>query len=927
MLCIDQPDIVCFTEILPKNFNFAVQLPELQVKDYDCFTNLNCASVHRGVVIYVKSVLRAQEVVTKEMSSVSECVFVEIALDDGDKLLVGNVYRSPNSEKGNNDKLNQLLCDITENRTHVLVTGDFNHPEIDWQTMTTPSSMDQKHVAAVFLETVRDTFLFQHVTEPTHYRGDNTPNVLDLVFSNEEAMIRNLSHCAPLGKSHHQVLCFDFVCSLTSQGTREAKYNYMKGDFVKLRAYVSGQDLLSQIQGKSVSDAWSCFKETLDAGIAQFIPRSRNGNPNKPKKPPWGYRAMAILKKKRLTYQRYLETRDGKDYLAYARARNKAKGECRKAVKEHEQSIAREAKKNPKAFFAYSRSKTKVREGVSDLKDSSGEKVSDDKMKANILNDFFCSVFTKENLDNLPHLEPRLDSDIPKLENIVFSRDDVLKKLKNLDPSKSCGPDGLHPRLLKELAEELADPIAELFTISFAEGKLPHQWKDANVTPLFKKGDKSEAGNYRPVSLTSILCKIMEAIVRDSIVEHMEANGCVSKCQHGFLAKRSCVSNLLSVLDKWTEFLDEGTPVDVIYLDFAKAFDSVPHERLLVKLESYGITSHVAAWVRDFLTGRRQRVRINDCFSNWSSVTSGVPQGSVLGPVLFVLYINDLPEVVKSLCEMYADDTKVFSPVLTDEQRKKLQGDLDSLVEWADKWQLRFNADKCKVLHLGYGNPEFEYDMKRHASDERVTLGATEVEKDLGVQVDKDLKFATHIESQVNKANKILGLIRRSYQFLDAQSMKLLFSALVRPHLECANTIWFPKFEKDKKLIEGVLQRATRLIPHLKSLDYEERLKRLDIPSMKYRRDRGDMIEVFKHLNGYYTVNQKLLVRDVDSVTRGHEFKLEKRRGKTTLRLHFFGFRVVNAWNALPASVAEAPNLQTFKSRLDALWKDRKFCS
>lgn len=894
---------------------------------YVCFTNIGEDHAHRGVVIYTKCGLKAQQVSTEDIREVVESVWVEIPLRNDEKLLVGNVYRSPHSSEMNNNRLNKLLCDMSKDRSHVLITGDFNHPEIDWISETT--SVNAEHKAAEFLDTVHDTFLHQHVCKPTHYRGEQTPNVLDLIFSSEEGMVKNLRHMAPLGKSHHHVLQFDFVCYTPSYRSNEAKFNFAKGNYDKLRSYVRGQDLLSQIQGKCVSEAWSCFKKTLDEGISQCIPKSRVGTPNGPKRPPWGYRAMAKIKKKRHAYQRYLETREGKDYLAYARARNQAKGACRKAVKEHEQAIAKEVKKNPKAFYAYARSKMKTKEGVSDLVDDKGQKVSDDKGKADILNNFFCSVFTKENLDGIPSADSVLGPEKSKLETIAFSSEAVLKKLKSLDPCKACGPDGLHPRLLKELAEELAEPLSVLFTISLEEGKLPETWKDANVTPLFKKGDKSAAGNYRPVSLTSVLCKIMEALIRDSVVLHMESNGLVSEHQHGFIAKRSCVTNLLSVLDKWTELLDEGMPVDVIYLDFAKAFDSVPHVRLLRKLESFGITSHVSSWIQDFLVGRRQRVRINGNYSDWAPVASGVPQGSVLGPVLFVLYINDLPDAVHSLCEMYADDTKMFSSVETEELRVKLQSDLDNLVNWADHWQLRFNADKCKVLHLGRNNPKHQYVMRKHGSEDKVTLGTTQVEKDLGVHVDDELKFSIHIQTQVSKANKILGLIRRSYQHLDRNSVKMLFTALVRPHLEFANVAWSPRFKKDKKLIEGVLRRASKLVPELKELEYEQRLQRMGLPSMQYRRDRGDMIEVFKLTHDMYNVNMKQDLFDLDtsSVTRGHKYKLTKHRWNSSLRQQFFTFRVVDKWNMLPASVVEAPTLQVFKNRLDGAWSHLQFKS
>ena len=212
------------------------------------------------------------------------------------------------------------------------------------------------------------------------------------------------------------------------------------------------------------------------------------------------------------------------------------------------------------------------------------------------------------------------------------------------------------------------------------------------------------------------------------------------------------------------------------------------HERLLAKLKSYGVTDKVNNWIRGFLKDRRQRVKVNGTLSDWVEVTSGVTQGSVLGPVLFVVFINDLPEVVKSLCSMYADDTKIYRSVDTVHDCVRLQNDLDNLTAWAEKWQMKFNADKRQVFQLRHKNEKHVYEMKTSEGEGRVKLSSLSMERDLGVHIDSELKFSKHVEIQTNKANKILGLVRRSYEYLDRESMRLLFTALVRPHLEFANS-------------------------------------------------------------------------------------------------------------------------------------------
>ena len=301
---------------------------------------------------------------------------------------------------------------------------------------------------------------------------------------------------------------------------------------------------------------------------------------------------------------------------------------------------------------------------------------------------------------------------------------------------------------------------------SLEEEKLPQCWNDAHVRPIFKKGTKSSRSNYRPVSLTSVVCKQMEAIVRDHVTNHILVNNLLTDCQHGFVPGRSCGTQLLRCLDIWTDLLDQGHCLDVIYLDFSKAFDSVPHKRLLEKMRGYGITGSTLGWCKDFLSGRRQRVVINGEMSEWREVLSGVPQGSVIGPTMFVLFINDMPEAVHCFIQMFADDAKIFQTMATDDDFTNFSNDLHSLQAWANTWQMVFNAKKCKVLHLGNSNPLHEYSM------ESTTLEAITEEKDLGVIVDDKLKFDRHAEAQTNKANKILGLIRRSFDYLDKESLQ-----------------------------------------------------------------------------------------------------------------------------------------------------------
>nr|VZH97091.1 unnamed protein product [Spirometra erinaceieuropaei] len=261
----------------------------------------------------------------------------------------------------------------------------------------------------------------------------------------------------------------------------------------------------------------------------------------------------------------------------------------------------------------------------------------------------------------------------PVLDSILFPAAAVERELKNLKEAKSSGPDNIPAKFLKELANELSKPLAHIFRSSFELGRLPSEWKTANIFPIYKGGARTNANNYRPVSLTCICCKIMEAIVKKATMEFLEQGHLISDLQHGFRQNRSCLSSLLLSTEQWTRALDEDGRVDVIYTDFKKAFDSVPHKRLIYKLSEIGIRGTLLTWITDFLTGRSQTVCIEASRSTPTPVLNGVPQGSVLGPLLFLVYINDCVDDLGCSAIMFADDVKLWRPIRSDADRHRFR--------------------------------------------------------------------------------------------------------------------------------------------------------------------------------------------------------------------------------------------------------------
>ena len=555
--------------------------------------------------------------------------------------------------------------------------------------------------------------------------------------------------------------------------------------------------------------------------------------------------------------------------------------------------------------------KLKRSTGISNLVKPDGNITESDEEKAELLNSFFSSVFTKEDTNNIPSLNKRNNNQF--ICDTILTRQAVQNKLNKLDTSKSTGPDKIPALILKTLSLEISLPLTIIYNKSLEEGTLPKDWKVAEVTGIFKKGSKSDPGNYRPVSLTSIICKVLESFVKNSIQEYMETNKFFTDCQHGFRGKRSCVTQLLEAMNDFTNLIDNSNCIDVIYMDFAKAFDKVPHQRLLNKMSAYGIEGNLLKWISSFLSERCQRVKVNNSYSSFSTVNSGIPQGSVLGPLLFVIFINDLPENVFNLCKIFADDTKIYND---DSKHEELQRDLLALLKWSDKWQLKFNSSKCSVLHIGRRNKRNVYYMDQ---EKTIILNSTESEKDVGVTFTENFKFDKHIGNIVNKANQMTGIIKRSFSYLDVPMFTKLFKSIVRPHLEYANVIWHPVYKKQQFKLECVQRRATKILKELKDFTYSERLKALDLPSIKYRQIRADLIQSYKILHDIDNIKKEdfFELSNTNITRNSHHLKLFKPYAKSMVRSNFLPNRIIDLWNKLSPSCRDSTNMLSFKKSVD----------
>ena len=650
--------------------------------------------------------------------------------------------------------------------SHIFLCGDFNLPGIKWEE-NQPVGLTRD--ASLMRNLQQEVSLQQLVDIPT--RGSH---ILDLLFTNSIHSIDGVEVVDGIPGSDYDAVRFSFKASKPSiLRHKRHSYNFKKANFDQFRDLLSIIPWNSCFLGDSIEDAWMKFKDLLITAADQCIPRVAL----KPRKRlNWlSDDTLRMIRRKRWSYKVAKCTRKDNDYRRYRAVSNAVHDATRGDHRNHQEEITSNLHNDPRCFWRWLKNIRGGKPSITNL-NFQNKVLTSASDKAVALNSYFCSVFTKETTTNLGKLRDVLLQSRSEeiIATVLIGENEVYEELCKINPNKACGPDDIPGRLLKQGAAWIADPL------SLWAGTLPDDWRKANVTPIFKKGSRHSLSNYRPVSLTSLVVKVLERLIHAGVSEFFASNNKLCPSQHGFRKGHSCQTQLLATVHDWASSLDKRTSTHAVFLDFSKAFDSVPHQRLLLKLENMGVRGSLLDWFRVFLSNRHQRVLVDGYSSDWKPVTSGVPQGSILGPLLFLAYVNDIGDNLKSSVRLFADDCTIYKQVQKLSDCELLQADLDSLFHWSQTWQLNFNLSKCKVIRLTNKRNLTQYTYRIN----NVPLDWVSTFKYLGVKLNCKLSWVDHVTEVTLKASRVLNILRRSLRGCSKDAKVKAYTALVRPHLE-----------------------------------------------------------------------------------------------------------------------------------------------
>jgi hypothetical protein len=725
--------------------------------------------------------------------------------------------------------------------TDFFIAGDFNLPELLWINKEPykqyPSMVDfnlsHLHISNFMAE--------QNCFQLNIFRNYNN-RILDLFFTNKRdcQLFATSDILLPIDP-HHPPFCVSFVYTTRQtyiQPKPFLRYCYKNADFDKIINELANTNWDELFLYKEASAMVSIFYKKIYDIIDCYVPKHKS-NHKAASYPAWfSMKLINIYNKKNQAWINMKKYSSQSNYSIYSIYRKKFKILSEKCYKAYMAKVENGVNDNVKYFWKYVSRRRILSDIPSSVRYESDVSSSPDEC-CELFSRFFQSVFQPSSVTNDLSIDdlsitPDNVTDV-YLQNITVSRAQVRKVLRNLDISKGAGTDNLPGVFFKKTSSVIDLPLTSIYNKCLSDGIFPNIWKSARIVPVHKDGSKADVTNYRPISILPILSKVFERLVHDAIYPHL--HNIILQEQHGFVKRRSTITNLLLYTSDLFLSLEANIQTDSIYTDFRKAFDTVDHKILLQKIAFNGIRGNLWRWFKSYISNRTQKVVIKGSESEVAKVTSGVPQGSILGPLLFVIFINDVKKCFKhSRVLLYADDLKIYRKINNVDDQSLLQEDLNRFDHYCSQNHLQLSLNKCKLI---------TFTKKIKINEFNYSLGGKSLTrvsniKDLGITLDSKLHFDIHIQNIIRKAFKMYGFVMRSScEFKNPDTLKYLFKSLIRPQLEYGVSIWNPFYEKYNYSIEMVQKKFLRRIGHKfyrKRLSYIILLKKCNLLDLKSRR-------------------------------------------------------------------------------------------
>ena len=910
-------DILCFTESwLDPNVNDS----ELMLDNFNVpfrFDRQDRAG--GGVIVYTKDHLYCKRRNDLEIQGI-ECVWLEIT-EKNEKYLIGTFYRPPNCLTNTWNLIDESIeLAIDTQIKNIIITGDFNENQLH-KTDTKISYISANYN------------LHQLILEPTSI-AENSATLIDLLITNNPHIIIYSGVCEPFLdvniRYHRPIVALLHSEKRTISNLKRKIWLYDQGDYSTLRDKISSMpwDLIFQNQ-IGIDNIVKTFTSILLEIAAETIPNRiitvRNGDL------PWISTELRKLMRKRDRLRKKAKQKNSDYYWSkFKSIRNKVVDSLRTAKRTYHSKLCDKIKGNKfgsKDWWNLVKQVSNISQkshGIKILVSDNDEIITDDHNKANALNNFFASqTYIDDSQATLPELPNHENGpNIPILDNIVLTERNVEDILKTLDTSKAMGPDLINPRILMEASRELSVPLCMLFNISLHMNIFPSQWKIANVIPVFKKNDPQKVNNYRPISLLCIISKVFEKCIYKYLHNFILDNNLLSSHQSGFRKGDSTINQLLFLYNEFSRALDEGKEVRTVFFDISKAFDRVWHKGLLHKIESLGIKGNLLLWVKSYLSGRKQRVVINGKESTVLDLRAGVPQGSILGPLFFLIFINDIVNDIGCRIKLFADDTSLYIIIEhPDTAAQILNEDLEKVRNWSKTWLVSFNPQKTETLLISrkanqIHHPPLYFDG--------IPIKEVTNHKHLGLIFNNTCHWGQHIDYIIDKAYKKLNILRSLKFDLDRLTLQIMYFSFIRPILEYGDIIFdnCPSYYSEK--LEKINIEAARVVTGAtKLVSINTLYNECGWETLEKRREKHKLIQFYKMKNSFTPEYLNDLVpplhRDQHSYNTRNSQNLVGIQCRTTYHFNSFIPSTIRIWNNIPSNIKESESIHSFKQALCSL--------